>query len=102
MNEPRFIDANKIDFRLNFLSDQDGDIYLALPDIKRAIAQTPTEDVVKVVRCKNCKYAQEYIKWNRQKYIGCELRAGEIVEVSSTHYCGYGEEKGEQNETQQV
>lgn len=46
MTEPRFINANKIDFRINFLAGADGDIYLSLSDVKRAIAQTPTEDVV--------------------------------------------------------
>lgn len=45
MTEPRFIDANKIDFRINFISGADGDIYLSISDVKRAIAQTPTEDV---------------------------------------------------------
>ena len=92
MTEPRFIDANKIDFRRRCLSDEDGNLYVDMTDVKKAIAQTPTEDVVKVVRCKDCEHSQELIKWNRTKYVGCNL-CMDIVEVAPMHYCSYGEIK---------
>ena len=90
----RFIDANKIDFKLNFLAGADGDIYLSLDNVQKAIAQTPTEDVIKVIRCNDCKYANQYIKWNRTMSLCCSCN-GEIMEVSPAHYCGYGKTKGE-------
>ena len=43
----RYIDADKIDFRLGVpLEDASGDLYIPLRDVIKAIAQTPTEDVV--------------------------------------------------------
>ena len=43
----RYIDAEKIDFKLGVpLQDANGDLYISLRDVIKAIAQTPTEDVV--------------------------------------------------------
>ena len=44
---PRFIDEEKIDFRLPYYPDEDsGDTLVSLKTVKRCIAMTPTEDVV--------------------------------------------------------
>ena len=44
---PRFIDEEKIDFRLPYYPDEDsGDALVSLKTVKRSIAMTPTEDVV--------------------------------------------------------
>ena len=56
------------------------------------ITETPTAEVVKVVRCKDCKHCHEYQKWNFDKYLGCNFN-GEIYEVEPTHFCSYGELK---------
>ena len=53
----RYINPEKI--KLSSLTWIDGgeDILVPLVDVKKAIAQTPTEDdVVKVVRCKDCTF----------------------------------------------
>lgn len=47
----RYIDAEKIDFRLGVpFQDADGELYIGIRDIRKAIAQTPTADVVEVRR----------------------------------------------------
>lgn len=44
---PRYIDAEKIDLKLGIpLEDANGELYIPLRDVVKAIAQTPTEDVV--------------------------------------------------------
>lgn len=42
----RHIDADKIDFRIPFSLDNNGDILIPLSAAKQAIAMTPTESVV--------------------------------------------------------
>jgi len=42
----RFIDAEKIDLKLFPFQCADGEIYVSVDDVRRAIARTPTEDVV--------------------------------------------------------
>lgn len=53
----RYIDESKIKITADkTLADDDGAILLSLDDVRRSISQTPEEDVVKVVRCKDCKF----------------------------------------------
>lgn len=47
-------------------------------------------DVVKVVRCKDCKHCDKYTNWNKTEYYGCNFN-GEIYEVLPLHFCSYGE-----------
>ena len=54
----RYIDAEKIKITADTMI-ADGECYVPLSAVKQAIARTPTEDVVKVVRCKDCKYFSE-------------------------------------------
>ena len=42
---PRYIDADKINFRLPYFTDESGDALVSLKTVKRCIAMTPTEDV---------------------------------------------------------
>ena len=49
----RYIDAEKIKVTADTMI-ADGECYVPLSAVKQAIARTPTEDVVKVVRCKDC------------------------------------------------
>ena len=49
-------------------------------------------DFVEVVRCKDCKYCNEYQKFNFERYLGCNTN-GEIYEVEPNHFCSYGERK---------
>ena len=48
-----------------------------------------TEDVVEVVRCRECKHSTTYKLWNGRPYIACRYN-GLISEVSADHYCSYG------------
>ena len=50
------------------------------------------DDIVEVVRCKNCKHCDTYQKWNSKEYLGCSWN-GEIYEVEAEHYCSYGERR---------
>lgn len=45
---PRYIDANKIKFLGESFDDADGDALVSLSDVRKAIEQTPTADVVEI------------------------------------------------------
>ena len=45
---PRYIDVNKIKFSGEIFNDADGDVLVYLSDVRKAIDQTPTADVVEV------------------------------------------------------
>ena len=61
------------------------------------VRNTPTVDVVEVVRCRNCKYA--YFRYNTkdtlQEIYACEKRpAGRAhKKVSGDFFCGHGERR---------
>lgn len=92
----RYIDADK----LKKLRD---DVISGKFDIKTEsdlIDMCPTEDVVKVVRCKECKhFEQMYDMQTGQKlYYGiCFLNTNPFndEEVNCEHFCGYGERKSD-------
>ena len=42
----RYIDADKIDFKLPYFTDDSGDVLVSLRTVKRCIDMTPTADVV--------------------------------------------------------
>ena len=45
---PRYIDANKIKLTGLTFEDVNNEVYFSLSDVRKAIEQTPTEDVVEV------------------------------------------------------
>lgn len=49
MAKPRYIDANKIDFKMPCEYEHE-EIFVSMDDVRKAIAQTPKEDVKPVVR----------------------------------------------------
>lgn len=54
---PTYIDPEKIRIIAHTLEDPSThDIYVSLIDVRQSVRQTPVEDVVKVVRCKDCAY----------------------------------------------
>jgi len=55
-------------------------------EIEYTLNNIPAADVVKVVRCKKCKYS--YI--NDTKILICEKS---LKRVDDKHFCGYGERK---------
>ena len=58
------------------------DFYPAL--VASAIRNTPTADVVEVVRCKDCKHYDRGI---------CYCSSVKYVAHDKNHYCGYGERR---------
>ena len=93
----KYIDADKI---LNSLPDD-------LPykaSVKRVLTQAPAEDVVEVVRCKDCKRFMEYTDEFRRNVEGadgdCYLRIvcssslnEQLNAVRYDDYCSYGKRK---------
>ncbi len=53
---PRYIDVDKIRLMAIGAVDGDCDVIVSLRDVRNAILQTPAEDVVEVVRCKDCEH----------------------------------------------
>ena len=91
-NEPRFIDANNINLRLDTFADND-DLLVPVVSVKKAIAQTPTEDVVKIVRCKDCKFriCEQDPEHGKTTHTCSVLN----TEVFREFYCYYGKAKGD-------
>ena len=88
---PQYIDREKI--KLNSLSwiDGDGDILVPLVEVRKAIAQTPAEDVVAVVRCADCKYLTKD-KIADESVLICNCSVG-MINVAPYSFCSYGERK---------
>ena len=56
----------------------------SIDELINRIYSIPTTDVIPVVRCKNCVYANDY---------GDTCHFGEGRFVTPDHYCGYGEKR---------
>lgn len=95
----RYIDINEIKFTGAVFEDRDGEIYIKLSDVKQSIEQTPTADVVEVVRCKDCKRCYEKrTKLNNQLMRFCMRMDGNEYKVNANDFCSYGtpKERGEE------
>lgn len=68
----RYIDSNKIIFVGDSFKDDNGETLVSLTDARKAIEQTPTADVVEVVRCKDCAH---YIEMKGFDYNGRKARS---------------------------
>ena len=83
----RYIDADALIERLKFKRDETDKVKKKYSGLECAISQVqkqPTADVVEVVRCGKCIYA------NSDGTI-CHYDVGR--DVKPDHYCGYGERK---------
>ena len=78
---PRYIDAEKIEIRVPYGYNNDGEILVPLAAVRQSIAQTPSEDVVEVVRCKDCRFCDS---------ICANKRCGE--EAVTDYYCNIYDE----------
>lgn len=87
-----YIDRNKIDLRIPSFMDTDGEILIPLSAVRRAIAMTPTEDVVKVVRCKDCKHIYH------NPNLGTYRCPRFLTVVDKNDFCSYGERKDSSND----
>lgn len=90
----RYIDANKIKiFGVLERDDETGEFMVSIRDVRRGIGQTPTEDVIAVVRCGACRHYAKYRKitagnpegWN---YCYCDVYP---VMRHREEYCSRGE-----------
>lgn len=96
----RYIDASKIRLPAETAIDPvDLEAYVPLSAVRRAIALTPTEDVVKVVRCKDCRYCR--ISTDPKTQITIQVcgfvgfNPVQSSQVSGTDYCNHGERRTE-------
>ena len=82
---PRYIDAEKAVARFEAcLWGKDYDRVLA----KSCIDDTPTADVVEVVRCKDCKW---YCLWPRYGFMICDMWMGN--QPNEDDFCSRGERR---------
>ena len=90
----RYIDVNKVKLKGIAVFDENLDALIPLSDVRKALALTPTADVVAVVRCKDCKHLT--VINNESAYARCE-KTGYIFWSFRTdtreHFCAYGERK---------
>ena len=57
MSEKRYIAVDKLTAKMPIL-EEDREYLVLLSDVRKAIAQTPTENVVEAVRCRDCRESQ--------------------------------------------
>ena len=100
----RYINADLVQNCLDTLSNEnlignENDTYISLPEAKDKIEELPTADVVKVVRCKNCKlretsgcpmYREEYVHWDDDGYTEVDLIVTD--HTVDDGYCSFGKE----------
>ena len=101
----KYIDADKIIYRLKDEMDYGmGDIdthpvqygtYLGLRYAKSLVETAETADVVKVTRCKDCKFYEPYDNPPEDFDGRCFARGCETDEYD---FCNYGDEKGGKRE----
>ena len=68
--------------------------------VEQVIEDTPTADVVEVVRCKDCKRCYEKrTKRNKQLMRFCMRMDGNEYQVNANDFCSYGtpKERGDYN-----
>jgi hypothetical protein len=85
----RYIDADKLTNEIDEWLDSVGNVLVGkgmsyYGELLGCIEDTPTADVVEVVRCKDCCYANDHASI-------CHYGVGR--EVKPDHYCGYGEKR---------
>lgn len=96
----RYIDVDKIRITAQ-TENEDGDALVSLSDVRRAIDQTPTADVVEVVRCKDCKHRGDVVcPMCFEEYSASDDGEGYMVDdwitIDNTQddaFCSYGEQR---------
>lgn len=87
----RYIDPEKIDFRLGAL-ESDGELLIPLSAVRAAIAAAPSEDVVKVVRCQDCKHSHRtFDTFGNLEFFCQKMNLHKFV--SPIDFCSHGERK---------
>lgn len=90
---PRYVDADWITQNLEGWQDQLAETYgqndeyvLCLGEVLMKLDDTPTADVVEVVRCKDCKYG---VDWDGR--LGCEWHG--FYQTEPNWFCADGERR---------
>ena len=93
---PRYIDADKLNKKKKYsFRTQEGcfpksEWFIKADDLFAA----PTEDVVKVIRCKDCEYGEEDYGWDGKIITPFQYHCKyEDTWNRPDHYCGYGKKK---------
>lgn len=87
-----YIDRDKIPFA--FVHGRVDDVYVS----QEKIMQMPIVDAVKVVRCKDCKYAHKITDVNGVTVLLCNYKNAHGMLVENHGYCKWGKRKdGEQD-----
>ena len=94
-----YIEREKaIDFIIQYSPNFSGQTTISC--VVRALKEVPTEDVVKVVRCKECKHCDSYYpkkEKGKEPEIAYYCNALETP-TKPTDYCSYGELKDGEND----
>lgn len=61
-------------------------------DLQMPYTDPNPDDLVRVVRCKDCKYSKEH-NFFGHIYLQCERPHSEWPVIEPEHYCSYGERK---------
>lgn len=88
----RYIDADKAYETVGNYHKDFARSIADLTSLREVLEDTPTADVVEVVRCKDCKYYQD----NNDGYPHGECRWQTDETPNADDFCSYGERKDEE------
>ena len=94
--KPRYIDANKLNKKKKYSFQTQGGCFPKSEWFIKAddFFAAPTEDVVKVVRCKDCEYGEADYGWDGKIITPFQYHCEyEDTWNRTDHYCGYGKRK---------
>lgn len=92
----RLIDADAVEFKVEYGYDNKGVLLVPYRDIKKSIAAAKTVDAVPVVRCRKCKHCRELNRKDRieEAYAdGVLWCMNQSDGVWPDDFCSYGERK---------
>lgn len=96
---PEYIEREKA-YELARTSELCSDFHRSMADLtslKELLEDTPTADVVEVVRCCDCEHKQENPDINNTCYLTCNLKYGIWGTIDPTDFCSYGKRKEVKN-----
>lgn len=83
----RYIDADKV-YEMAIIHEDFKQNIADLVSLKEVLDDTPTADVVEVVRCKDCRMAEEDLMIDGWYYCN-----NNELSHKPNHFCSYGERK---------
>ncbi len=95
----RYIDTDKLTNQIDEWLDSVGNALIGkglsyYGELMGCIEDTPTADVVEVVRCKDCKWFGESTYVGGRTYTGCKIwGCDDLAPCEENDYCSCGERK---------